>query len=144
MDTGSTQAAVSPAQFADWADLLARIALAAIFFWSGADKFVHADMNVAYMNTYHVPAAGALVLLAGVLEIGAGAMLVVGWKARWAALALAAFSVLVALIFHDFWASPADQALNQAIHFMKNIAIAGGLLHVFAHGAGRYALEKSQ
>jgi len=144
MAAGSMQGAVPSAPLADWADLLARIALAAIFLWSGVDKFVQADVNIAYMNAYHVPMAGALVLVSGAFEVGAGAMLAAGWKARWAALALAAFSVFVALIFHAFWSAPAEQALNQAVHFMKNVAMAGGLLHVFAHGAGRYALEKSR
>jgi putative oxidoreductase len=36
---------------------------------------------------------------------------------------------------------PPDQALNQTIHFMKNVAILGGLLQVFAFGAGRYAAD---
>ena len=53
-------------------------------------------------------------------------MLITGWKARGAALLLAAYTILSALIFHNFWAVPADQALNQTIHFMKNVAIMGG------------------
>jgi putative oxidoreductase len=42
----------------------------------------------------------------------------------------------------SFWAVPAGQALNQTIHFMKNIAIIGGLLHVLARGSGRLSIDK--
>jgi putative oxidoreductase len=47
------------------------------------------------------------------------------------------------LLFHAYWSAPADQVMNEQIHFMSNLAIAGGLLLVFAHGSGRYALDKS-
>ena len=75
-------------------------------------------------------------------EVIAGAMLVLGWKARWAALALIVFTVPATFIFHAYWGVPADQVMNQQIHFMKNLAIVGGLLSVLAHGAGGLALER--
>jgi len=43
---------------------------------------------------------------------------------------------------HRYWSVPADQMQNQQIHFMKNVAIAGGLLFVFARGARRYAIDR--
>jgi putative oxidoreductase len=94
------------------------------------------------MNAYHVPMANVLVWPAALLELVGAAMLLAGWKARWGALALAAFAIVSAAIFHNFWAAPPDQALNQTIHFMKNVAIMGGLLQVFAFGAGRYAVDR--
>ncbi len=69
-------------------------------------------------------------------------MLALGWKARWAALVLIVFTVPATFIFHAYWGVPADQVMNQQIHFMKNLAIVGGLLSVFAHGAGRLALDR--
>jgi len=128
-------------QLAGWAALAGRIALGLIFLWSGYGKLVNISGTVGYMNAYHLPLAGVLVWLTVLLELIGAAMLFAGWKARWAALALAAFSLVSALIFHNFWAVPADQALNQTIHFMKNVAITGGLLQVFAFGAGRFALD---
>jgi putative oxidoreductase len=124
---------------ADWAALLGRIALALIFLWSGYGKLTDIAGTVGYMNAYHVPMAGVLVWPAALLELAGAALLFAGWKVRWAALALAAYTLLSAAIFHNFWAVPPDQALNQTIHFMKNVAILGGLLQVFAFGAGRYA-----
>ena len=66
----------------------------------------------------------------------AGLALIVGWQTRWAAFLLAGFTVLSAVFFHNNFA---DQ--NQMIHFWKNIALAGGLLYVVAHGAAGWALD---
>ncbi|MGE5524601.1 MAG: DoxX family protein [Rhodospirillaceae bacterium] len=128
----------------DWIALAGRIALALIFLWSGYGKLADIQGTVGYMSAHHMPAANVLVWLALILELIGGAMLLVGWRARWAALALAAFTLLAGLIFHNFWAVPPDQALNQTIHFMKNIAIIGGLLQVAAFGPGRYSIDGKQ
>jgi len=127
----------------EWAELLGRLALAAIFLWSGYGKLVGMEGNVGYMKAYGMPAAELLIWPALVIELAGGAMLALGWKARWAALALALFTLVSALIFHAYWSVPADQVQNQQIHFMKNIALVGGLLLVFARGSGRYAIERS-
>jgi putative oxidoreductase len=62
-------------------------------------------------------------------------------SARWAAAAMFVFTAAAALIFHNFWAVPADQAQNQMIHFMKNISILGGLLYVVVHGSGPLSVD---
>ena len=49
---------------------------------------------------------------------------------------LAAFTVAAALIFHRVLGDP-----NQFVHFLKNLAIAGGLLHIAAIGAGGFSLD---
>jgi putative oxidoreductase len=141
-DLYAGMARIQSEHVADWAALLGRIALALIFLWSGYGKFADVAGTVGYMNAYHLPVAGVLVWPAALIELAAAAMLLAGWKVRWAALALAAYTLLSAAIFHNFWAVPPDQVLNQTIHFMKNIAILGGLLQVYAFGAGRYALGR--
>ena len=65
-----------------------------------------------------------------------GLAIVVGWQTRWVALALAGFSILSAIIFHNNFS---DQ--NEMANFMKNIAISGGFLFLFANGAGRWSLD---
>jgi putative oxidoreductase len=77
------------------------------------------------------------------VELGGGILLAVGYKARYAALALAIFSLLAGLLFHNFWAVEAAQKMGQQINFMKNVSIAGGMLMVFAFGPGRYSVDKS-
>ena len=126
----------------DWASLIGRIGLAALFLWSGYGKQVHMDGNVGYMKAFGLPAAELLIWPAMLVELVAGAMLLLGWKARWAAVALVVFTLPATFIFHAYWSVPADQALNAQIHFMKNLAIIGGLLGIFAHGSGPLALDR--
>jgi putative oxidoreductase len=124
------------------AALVGRILLAVIFILSGFSKITGYDGTAAYMAT-KLPMVGVLLPLTILVELGGGILLAVGYKARWAALALAGFSILAALVFHNFWAVEAAQKMGQQINFMKNIAIAGGMLVVFAFGAGRYSVDKS-
>ena len=64
---------------------------------------------------------------------------IVGWQARWAALALAGFCILTAVFFHTDFGD-----FNQKIHFMKNLAIAGGFLFLVARGPGPWSLDASR
>jgi putative oxidoreductase len=125
-----------------WADVVGRIGLALLFLWSGYDKLAHPASTVAYMQAYGLPAADLLIWPAALLEAVGGAMLALGWRARWVALALAVYTVAATFVFHAYWSVPADQVMNEQIHFMSNLAIGGGLLLLFAHGSGRYALDK--
>jgi putative oxidoreductase len=79
--------------------------------------------------------------VAVIVEVVLCIALLVGWQARWAALIIALFTIGAGLFFHNFWASPPDQQLMQNINFFKNMAIAGGLLFVFAFGPGPYSLD---
>jgi putative oxidoreductase len=126
----------------DWTSLIARLGLAALFLWSGYGKLAHSAGTAGYMTAYGMPAANILVWPVALVEVFAGAMLVLGWKTRWAALALIVFTLPAMFIFHAYWSVPADQVMNQQIHFLKNLAIVGGLMSVFAHGSGGYALDR--
>jgi putative oxidoreductase len=124
------------------AALAGRILLSIIFILSGFGKITGYDGTAAYMAT-KLPMVSVLLPLTILVELGGGILLVIGFKARWAALALAGFTILAALVFHNFWAVEAARAMNEQINFLKNIAIAGGMLVVFAFGPGRYSLDKS-
>jgi putative oxidoreductase len=128
---------------ADWSAALGRVGLAAIFLWSGYGKLVYMDGNIGYMKAFGVPAPELLIWPALLAELIGGAMLLLGLRARWAALALIAFTLPATLIFHAYWGAPADQVMNAQIHFMKNLAILGGLLTVAVHGSGRMALDRA-
>jgi putative oxidoreductase len=58
------------------------------------------------------------------------------------ALAMAVFTVVAGIMFHDYWDAPAAQRTMQFIHFWKNVSIAGGLLMVYAFGPGRLSLDR--
>jgi putative oxidoreductase len=121
--------------------LAARILLALMFVLSGISKLTGLEGTAGYIASVGLPAAQLLALGAGVLEVVAGVLLIVGWQARWAALALAAFTVLASVLFHNFWAMPREQQFMQQLMFMKNLAVTGGLLFVFAYGAGTLSLD---
>ena len=118
-----------------YGELAGRIGLAAIFLIAGIGKIGGFDGTQGYMESQGVP--GLLLPLVIVLEVGGGLALIVGWKTRWVALALAAFCVLAALLFHFDFGNQLQQIL-----FLKNIAIAGGLLVLCHAGAGRFSIDK--
>ena len=117
------------------------ILIALIFLLSGFGKITGFEGTVGYIASKGLPLPQLAALGAIVVELGGGLMLVAGWKARWAAAAMFAFTAVAALIFHNFWAVPADQAQNQMIHFMKNISMLGGLLYVVVHGSGPLSVD---
>jgi putative oxidoreductase len=121
--------------------LIARILLAAMFVMSGISKLTGLEGTAGYIGSVGLPAPQLLALGAGVVETVAGVLLIVGWQARWAALALAAFTLLATVLFHNFWAKPADEQMMQQLMFMKNLAVIGGLLFVYAFGPGTLSLD---
>jgi putative oxidoreductase len=127
----------------DTAALVGRILLALMFVVAGVGKIGGFDGTVGYIASKGLPLPVVLAAGTVALEIVAGVALIVGYRARWAALALAAFTLLATVIFHAYWAVPAEQQMVQRLMFLKNIAVTGGLLVVFAFGAGRYGLDKA-
>ncbi|HET7775110.1 MAG TPA: DoxX family protein [Azospira sp.] len=121
--------------------VVGRVLLALIFVWSGFGKLTGFDGTVAYIAGKGLPLPAVAAGLAMAVELGGGLLLLAGWKARWAATALALFTLAAAFLFHNYWAVPADMAQNQMIHFMKNLAMAGGLFYVAAFGAGPCSVD---
>jgi putative oxidoreductase len=108
-----------------------RALVGVLFLASGINKIVGFAGVAGWMNASGIPAAGLLLALTILLEIGGGLALVTGVQARWAALALALFTIPVTLIFHQFWNAQGAEVQNQLNHFLKNVAIFGGLLALF-------------
>jgi putative oxidoreductase len=128
----------------DSSALIGRALLVSIFLMSGFGKLADFGGTTAYIAAKGLtfPALGTA--LAIVIELGAGLLVLVGWKARWAALAIAIFSVVAAMFFHAYWAE-ADAAarMGNFVNFWKNISIAGGFLLVYAFGPGRYSVDRA-
>jgi putative oxidoreductase len=87
-----------------------------------------------------LPLATLAAITASVVELIAGLALLVGYRIKLAAVILAVFTLVATVLFHNFWAMPADQAYMQQLMFMKNIAVVGGLLMVAALGGGTWVL----
>lgn len=129
-------------QLASFAPLVARILIALIFIASGAGKITGFEGTVGYIASKGLPFPALAAIAAIIVELGGGILLVLGYKARWAAFFMFGFSLAAAFIFHNFWAVPAAEAQNQMIHFMKNISMAGGLLLIVTHGSGARSIER--
>lgn len=114
--------------------LSGRLLMGQIFLLAGIGKIGGYASTQGWMEAMGVP--GILLPAVILLEIGGGVALILGWQTRLSAIALAGFSIVAALIFHN---NLADQI--QSIMFMKNLAMAGGLLFIAAHGAGELSID---
>ena len=110
-----------------------RVLLGLYFLLPGISKTVGFDATSAYMATHGVPMVGIALVVTIVLQIGGGTALIIGWQTRPTALMLAAMTLLINLLMHDFW--NVYEGLSQAHetqNFVKNLAIMAGLLALAA------------
>ena len=122
--------------------LVGRSLIALIFVLSGIGKISGFEGTAGYIASKGLPLPQLAAIGAIIVELGGGILLILGWKARWAAAAMLVFTAFAALFFHNFWAFPPDQAQGQMIHFMKNISMMGGLLFVVVHGSGPISVDR--
>ena len=121
--------------------LVGRVLLGLIFVLSGFAKISGFDGTAGFIASKGLPLPQLVAALTIVVELGGGLALMAGLYTRQAVVALAGFSLLTAVVFHNFWAAPQAEQLMQQINFMKNLAIAGGMLVVAAFGPGRLSLD---
>ena len=128
--------------YANPAMFLGRVFLALLFVVSGIGKITGYAATAAMMASKGLPIVDILLPLTIAVELGGGLLLALGWKARWAAAALFLFLIPTTLIFHQFWGIDAKLVQMQKIHFLKNVAIMGGMLMVLAIGAGAWSFDR--
>jgi putative oxidoreductase len=121
---------------ADAIALIGRILMAVMFFMSGFGKVVAPAATIAWINSTGLPLPEVGYYVSIVIELGGALLLVLGWQIRPLGAILSVFAIATAFIFHR---NIADQ--NQLFHFLKNIAVTGGLFQLMAFGAGRYSLD---
>lgn len=121
--------------------LVGRIMLAVLFLPAGLSKIGGFAGTAGYIASKGLPLPEVGAAIAIAVEVLGGLALILGFGTRWAALILAIFTVVAGVIFHNFWALPADQQMVQQIMFMKNIAVAGGLLLLAAWGPGSISVD---
>jgi len=112
-----------------------RVLLALLFIPAGYGKIGGFAGAVGYAAARGVPLPELAIAIAIEIELGFGLLILVGFKTRWAAMAIAFFTVVITFIFHPL----SDPSQAQA--FFKNIAVVGGLLTVAAWGAGAWSLD---
>lgn len=118
-----------------------RVLMALIFLVSGFGKITGFAGTAGYMASKGMPFAEVLLAGALVFELAGAIMLILGWRVHWGALLLIVFMIPATLMFHNFWAVDAAQYQNQLNHFLKNVAMTGGLLYIMAFGAGPLSLD---
>jgi putative oxidoreductase len=120
-----------------YVSLVGRVLIGLIFVMSGINKIADPQGTQQYMAAMGMTTATIFLYSGAVfLEVAGGLSLLLGVWAKWGAAALIVFMIPTTLVFHTNFG---DQ--NQAIHFLKNLAMIGGLLYVAAHGSGRLSVD---
>jgi putative oxidoreductase len=116
--------------------LVGRVLLSILFFVAAYQKIVGLDETVETLRALNLPFPAFAAGVAISVEIFGGLMLFFGWYTRVGALMLVMFTLAASFMFHFDFSVP-----GQAITFLKNFAIIGGLLYVIAYGSGLFSLD---
>ncbi len=132
----------------EFAYAIARIAIPILFIVSGVAKFIDVSGIAShpaltnFMNAFgEITTRTTLGYVIAAVEVLGGISILLGFKARWGAIALLLFTACTIIFAHNFWLMEgATRAANQ-VQALKNLAIMGGLLLLAAAGSGRYSLD---
>jgi putative oxidoreductase len=113
-----------------------RVLMSIIFLLSGFQKLTRFSGTTAYMASQGLPAPDLAALVAIVVECIGGLLILIGYRTRVVGLVLAVWCIATALIAHTNFADP-----NQMVHFLKNLAMAGGFLQLAAFGGGAWSID---
>lgn len=121
--------------------LVGRILLSVIFLLSGVTKLTTWGATAGYMKAKGMPYVSALLAGAIIVELFGGLGVLLGARAKLAAWMLFLYLIPVTLMFHNFWAYQGMERVDNMVHFLKNLAIMGGLLTLAGSGAGSFSLD---
>ena len=120
----------------DYAAAFGRLMIATLFLLSGLGKIAAPAITQAYIASIGLPLPIVGYLIAVAVEVAGGLLLAAGYRTTFVATGMAVFTLATAVFFHNNFADR-----NQMIHFLKNIAMAGGLFQVAAFGAGSISID---
>jgi putative oxidoreductase len=115
-----------------------------MFLWSGVAKIAAFSVMTGYAQAKGLPFPAAGIAAAAAIEILGGLAVLTGLQTKLASWALSVYLIPVTLLFHNFWAIQGADRMDAQIHFLKNVAILGGLLILAASGAGGYSLDAAR
>ena len=115
-------------------ELIGRIFISLIFLIAGVGKIFNYEGTIGYMESFGIP--GYLLIPAIIIEILLPLLVIIGYKTKLAAIILALFSILLAVIFHTDFSNQ-----MQLTAFLKNFAIGGGFLIIFVYGPNKYSID---
>ena len=116
-------------------EFIGRIFISLIFLIAGVGKIFNYEGTIGYMESFGIP--DYLLIPAIIIEILFPLLVIIGYKTKLAAIILALFTISLAIIFHTDFSNQ-----MQLMSFLKNLAIAGGFLIIFARGAGKYSIDQ--
>jgi putative oxidoreductase len=116
-----------------------RFLLSLIFILSGVEKIMNPVGTKEYMASKNLPAIPILYIMATMAEVGGGLSVLTGCYSNIGTIILILLLVPTTFIFHNFWALSGGEKKMQQAHFLKNLAIIGGLLLIYAFGPGPYS-----
>lgn len=116
--------------------LVGRVLLSIIFIQAGISELMDVSGTIGYFQGLGLPLASLLVWPVVLIELVGGLLVLTGFYIRIAATVLAVFCIFAAFTGHSNWAN-----IMEFQAFMKDIAIAGGLIYVAAAGAGIISLD---
>ena len=131
----------------DFGALAGRVMLGLIFVLSGFQKLMNPVATMKMMGAHGLPILPVAFVVTVMIEFGCGLLLMLGYKARWAALAIFLWFIPVTLIFHvaayhqAVEQQQAAAAMVQRIMYLKNLSIMGGLLMIASMGPGGISLD---
>lgn len=127
----------------DIADLIARILISFIFLFEAYDYIRDFDGTKSIMADYGLTWNPNMLLFGAItLLILGGVMVLSGYRSSLGATLLLLYWIPVTFIMHSFWNDPESIRQASELHFMKNLAIIGGLLTVLVNGSGRYSIRR--
>jgi putative oxidoreductase len=125
--------------------LIGRVLLGWLFLVSAAGtggKLWNPAGFAGYLKNLGMPAPELWSWIGALVELVVGAALILGVGTRYAALLCALFLIVATALAHRYWEYPAAQMGNQYNHFLKNLAVLGGALVIFAAGPGRFSIDR--
>lgn len=124
--------------------LVGRILISLIFVMSGFQKFMMFSMMTGVAAAKHLPMPTLAIGVAATIEVVGGLAILAGFHTKLAAWVVFLFLIPTTLLFHNFWTMQGMERMDNQGHFMKNLAIMGGLLILAANGAGGYSVDSSR
>lgn len=127
----------------DIADLIARIIIALMFFFEALDSLVFFKQTKETLTAYGIDWGQDLIMVGsiGILLLGA-TLVLIGYYANIGALLLLLYWIPFTFIVYSFWNDPPELMRIHAMYFVRNLALAAGLLILFANGAGKYSISR--
>ncbi len=123
----------------DWALLMGRLFVAALFLPSGINKFLAFSAFAASLGAKGVPYPDVLAGLMVAAEVIGPLALIIGLWPRWTALALIGFTAISIWMTHRNLGLGVVLRPRQYAEVYESLAIMGGLLFYFASGPGGWS-----